>query len=86
MENISNTNARLATLDRLIETTIRVFLDPPPSKDTLRNWFDEARIPRFKSNPSAKKGGGTVFYSVPHIEKFFRNRMTIAPAGELLKA
>lgn len=35
-----------------------------------------ARIPRFKPNPTAKRGGGYVYYSVPAVEKFLRSRTT----------
>lgn len=66
--------AKLATLDELIETMLPSFLAPVPGKDTLRNWFDEARIPRFKANPAAKRGGGSVFYSVAAVEKFLHQR------------
>jgi hypothetical protein len=70
--------ARLATLDELIKTTIPAFISPVPSRDCLRDWFDRAAVPRFKSNPSAKRGGGVVFYSVAAVEKFFRSRTLIA--------
>ena len=70
MNIVSLPQARLATLEQLLETTIPAFLSPPPSRETLRAWFDAARIPRFKSNPTAKRGGGTVFYSVAGVEKF----------------
>jgi hypothetical protein len=66
--------AHLATLDVLLETTIPVFLSPPPSRETLRAWFDQARIPRFKANPLARRGGGHVYYSVAAVEKFLRSR------------
>jgi hypothetical protein len=66
--------ARLATLDVLLETTIPAFLSPPPSRETLRAWFDKARIPRFKANPLAHRGGGHVYYSVAAVEKFLRSR------------
>lgn len=66
--------ARLATLEQLRATTLAVFLDPVPSAETLREWFEAAKIPRFKSNPTAKRGGGPVFYSVAHVEKFLRSR------------
>jgi hypothetical protein len=73
--NKTNTiTARLATLDRLREITIPLFLDPVPSRDALRAQFEAAGIPRFKSNPLAKRGGGYVFYSVAAVEKLFRNR------------
>jgi hypothetical protein len=69
-----NTTARLASLDQLIDNTIPLYLTPVPSRDTLRNWFDSAKIARFKSNPNARRGGGTVFYSVAGVEKFLRSR------------
>jgi hypothetical protein len=64
---------------RLRETTIAAFLDPVPAPDTLRVWFDEANVPRFKANPTAKRGGGPVWYSVPAVEKLLRSR-TLIPA------
>lgn len=64
--------ARLATIDQLLETVIPVFLNPPPGKDALRNWLDSARVPRFKANPLAKRGGGPCYYSVAAVEKLLR--------------
>ena len=69
-----NTTARLATLDQLAQTLIPAYLTPVPSHETLRDWFDTARIPRFKANPAAKRGGGPVFYSVAAVEKFLQTR------------
>lgn len=69
-----NPTARLASLDGLLETVIPAFLNPAPSRETLREWFDAARIPRFKANPSAKRGGGHVYYSVAAVEKFLQTR------------
>ena len=74
MNDHTNISARLATLDELLQTTIPAFLAPAPSRETLRDWFDQARIPRFKANPVAKRGGGPVFYSVAAVEKFLRSR------------
>lgn len=74
MVTVTNTTARLATLEELLRTTIPVFLSPTPCKETLRSWFDAARIPRFKANPLAKRGGGPVFYSVADVEKLLRSR------------
>jgi hypothetical protein len=62
--------ARLASLDVLRATTIPLYLDPSPAKQTLRQWFDDAKVPRFKSNPVAKRGGGPTYYSVAHVENF----------------
>jgi hypothetical protein len=73
-----NTNptpsARLATLEQLVQTLIPAYLNPTPSRETLRDWFDAARIPRFKANPAARRGGGPVFYSVAAVEKFLQTR------------
>ena len=71
---IENNSARLATLGQLLQTTIPAYLAPTPSPETLRAWFDRARIPRFKANPAAKRGGGPVFYSVSAVEKFLSSR------------
>ena len=78
MADIPSSNARMATLNQLIEEVLPNFLDPIPSRDTLRDWFDQANIPRFKSNPRAKRGGGYCWYSVAAVEKFFRSRMMAA--------
>jgi hypothetical protein len=76
--NVNGSNqsnqARLATLETLRETTLAVFLNPVPGPETLRAWFDAAGIPRFKSNPTAKRGGGPVWYSVAHVEKYLSSR------------
>jgi hypothetical protein len=80
-ETIKSNQARLATLETLRETTLAVFLNPVPGPETLRAWFDAANIPRFKSNPTAKRGGGPIFYSVAHVEKFFRSRTLPAVGG-----
>jgi hypothetical protein len=72
-----NSTARLATLAQL-RVILKNILDPVPSIESLRDTFDKAGIPRYKSNPTAKRGGGIVYYSVPHVEKFFRSRMVPA--------
>ena len=74
MVNAQQQTARLATLDQLIETTLPNFIAPIPSRETLRAWFDAAGIPRFKANPTAKRGGGPCFYSVAGVEKLLRSR------------
>ena len=75
MKAAPQTHARLATLAVLRENTIKAFLDPVPCDPTLRTMFDAARIPRFKANPRARRGGGVVFYSVAAVEKFFRSHL-----------
>jgi hypothetical protein len=67
-------SGRLATLEQLVNTLVQAYLTPVPSRETLRGWFDDANIPRFKSNPAAKRGGGPVFYSVSAVEKFLESR------------
>ena len=71
---LQTVSARLATLDQLLQTLIPAYLAPVPTHETLRDWFDTARIPRFKANPAAKRGGGPVFYSVAAVEKFLQAR------------
>jgi hypothetical protein len=65
--------AHWATLNQLIKTVLPVFLSPVPCRDTLREWFEEAEIPRFKANPAARRGGGPNYYSVAAVETFFRS-------------
>ena len=74
MKTNSTPSARLATLEQLLQTLIPAYLSPPPTAETLREWFDAARIPRFKANPAARRGGGPVFYSVAAVEKFLQTR------------
>ena len=84
MHGLTHPAARLASLDQLLQTVIPAYLTPPPARDTLRDWFDQARIPRFKCNPVAKRGGGTVFYSVAAVEKLLTSRTLpcrLAPPG-----
>jgi hypothetical protein len=69
--------ARTATLEQLKRNTLPLYIDPLPGDETLRKWFDNAGIPRLKANPTAKRGGGPVFYSVAGVEKFFRGRMLV---------
>lgn len=74
MQEASIKTARLETLDGLLKNVIPIFISPVPSAATVRSWLDSAKIPRFKSNPIAKRGGGTVYYSVAAVEKFLRGR------------
>jgi hypothetical protein len=67
--------ARLATIESLKKTVLPLFIDPVPCSATLRIWFDAARIPRIKTNPTAKRGGGLTFYSVTAVEKYFKTRI-----------
>lgn len=66
--------ARMATIPQLLNTTVAVYLDPPPKGSTLRAWLDGARVPRFKANPTAARGGGPVYYSVAAVEKLLESK------------
>ncbi len=78
-----NKGPRLATLDKLMETTIAMFMDPVPGRDTIRDWLDMAKVPRFKANPLAKRGGGPCYYDVSAVEKLLRGRMMPGKASSL---
>ena len=79
--NAPASTARVASLVEIREHIVAPFMHPPPSVETLRDWFNAARIPRFKSNPTAKRGGGPVFYSVPAVEKYLRSRLLPGKVG-----
>jgi hypothetical protein len=68
----ANAKARLMTLDEIIKNVVPVFFEPPPCNATIRNWLQNSDVPRFKANPTAKRGGGKAYYSVTHVEKLFR--------------
>jgi hypothetical protein len=58
-----NGRSRLATLDCLVETVLPQYLNPIPSKPTLRGWFRAARIPFYKNNLAARRGGGECYFT-----------------------
>ncbi|HZR17966.1 MAG TPA: hypothetical protein VFE51_11655 [Verrucomicrobiae bacterium] len=73
MSEITN-GARCATLQQLREL-FKLHLGHTPCDLTIRTRLDEWKVPRFKANPAAKKGGGPCYYSVAHVEKQLRSRM-----------
>ena len=75
LTHLSQTTARLAAIGQLRQTLLKAHLDPVPCAATCKAWFDAARIPRMKANPLAKRGGGQVYYSVAHVERFLRSRL-----------
>jgi hypothetical protein len=79
----ANQAARLATLDELIKNILPLFIVPVPSKETVRAWLDDGKIPRLKSNPMAIRGGGPVYYSVAAVEKYFRARILPKMGGRV---
>jgi hypothetical protein len=70
-------SSRFATLLTVKTDILPNYLAPQdvPTDETLRSWFDTAKIPRIKTNPAAVRGGGTVYYSAPAIEKYLRSRL-----------
>jgi hypothetical protein len=70
--NEPNTQARAATLDELLANVVPLFLSPVPKRDTFRGLLERRNVPKFKSNPLAKRGGGPCYYSVPAVEKLLR--------------
>jgi len=79
----TTSTARVATMGQIRSNVVAAYMDPPPSVETLRRWFDDSRIPRMKANPSAKRGGGPVYYSVPAVEKLLRARTLAGKAVAL---
>ncbi len=71
--NTNQINSENATLDAICSEIVPLFITPIPSRETVRDWLDNANIPRFKSNPTAKRGGGPVYYSVAAVKEFFKN-------------
>ncbi len=60
---------RMATLTEIMRDILPNFISPVPARETVRDWLDNARVPRFKSNPAAKRGGGHCYYSLAGVEK-----------------
>jgi hypothetical protein len=74
--------ARLATIDQLRETLLPQYLDPVPSRRSLKEWFRRAKLSSLKANPAARRGGGAVWYSVAQVERLLRQRSGMAGFGE----
>ena len=74
MQAIQGNTARLATLDEILAKVIPLFVAPVPARETVRGWLDDGSVPRFKSNPTARRGGGPCFYSLAAVEKLLRGR------------
>lgn len=73
--------ARLATLKEICRELVPLWLQPPPTPATLKAWFETARVRRLKANPSARHGGGRVYYDLGDVEKCLRGRLKQAPAA-----
>ena len=74
MKNDIPTNVRAATISELLTNVVPQFLAPPPNRDTFRGWLKRANIPRMKTNPAARRGGGACYYNVAAVEKFLRRQ------------
>jgi hypothetical protein len=75
--------ARLATMDELIQNVLPLFITPIPSRETLRSWFDRAHIPRLKTSPTARRGGGALYYDVEAVKKFLRSCVSSPQAQDI---
>lgn len=75
--------ARLATAEELLQTIIPAYLSPPPTKRALVRLLKSAGVQTFKASPSARRGGGRVFYSVAGTERLLRQRSGMAGVGEV---
>jgi hypothetical protein len=75
--------ARLVTMDELIQSVLPPFITPIPSRETLRSWFDRAHIPRLKTSPHAKRGGGPLYYDVEAVKKFLRSCVSSPQAQDI---
>jgi hypothetical protein len=75
--------ARLATMDELIQNVLPLFITPIPSRETLRSWFNRAHVPRLKTSPRAKRGGGALYYDVESVKKFLRCRVASPEAQDI---
>jgi hypothetical protein len=68
---------QLATIDEMMSPNglLTQYLAPVPSKRSLIRWFRHSGIAGLKSNPSAKRGGGTPYYHVAAVEKLLRSQI-----------
>lgn len=67
--------ARMQSLATLRAELIPRFLNPVPCERTLRRWFKRARLRTVKANPSARAGGGVVYFNRAAVEKYLLDRM-----------
>jgi hypothetical protein len=74
LEATNGSNARSGDLDYICNIVLPPFINPVPSRDTVRDWLDTAKVPKFKANPVARRGGGRAYYSISHVEKMLRSR------------
>jgi hypothetical protein len=70
--------ARLATLAEIRRDVLPLWINPIPSTATLRTWFANDGVQRLKANPTCKRGGGPVYYSLADVEKSFRRRIVVS--------
>lgn len=58
------------------------YLDPVPTKRTLKAWFKRANVSFMKANPNARNGGGVVWYSVAEVERMLRQMSGMQGFGD----
>ena len=68
---------QLATIDQMKgpKGLLTKYLSPVPSKRSLIRWFRHNGIVGVKSNPAAKRGGGTPYYSLAAVEKMLGSQI-----------
>lgn len=70
-------NVRARTLNDICENVVPLYFSPPPCRMTIYRLLRAAKVPKFKTNLSAKRGGGRAFYSMPVVEKLFQQRVVL---------
>jgi hypothetical protein len=64
----------MATLRRIREEIVPLYLDPVPTIEVLREMFARAGIPRMKAGSPLRRGGGPIYYNTDAVERYFRKR------------
>lgn len=65
--------AALITLRDMRETLLPAWFSTIPANATLRAWLKH--VPSIKARPSARRGGGVVYYSRVAVEKMLREML-----------
>lgn len=68
--------ARLLSL-RGVRELLAAHLDPVPCRQTLTAWLNAAKVRRMKTNPSAKRGGGPVYWNAADVERMIAQRSAL---------
>jgi hypothetical protein len=83
---VSNENvvaARMMTTNELLTRVFPNFISPVPTKRALAEMLHRHRIPFWKSNVAAARGGGPVYWQVSAVERLLRQTVTTTMGGAL---